>query len=156
VIDDSVAQKRVEFGPPPKKVKMNVVQIKETCIYCRDLILATSFYHEKLGLPIISFVPEKHVFFRAGSSVLLCFNPDDSRMKRSPPPHFGEGKYHFAFEVTPEEYENHKTEITRKGIPITDKVIWSNGQESFYFEDPEGNVLEVVPEGIWNKSARQP
>src|SRR5215218_5612952 len=75
---------------------MKFIQIKETCIYFRDLALARSFYHEKLGLPIISFVPGKHIFFRAGSSVLLCFNPDDSRAKTSPPPHFSEGKYHFA------------------------------------------------------------
>jgi catechol-2,3-dioxygenase len=34
---------------------------------------------------------------------------------------------------------------------ITDTVIWKSGTESFYFEDPAGNVLEVVPDkGIWD------
>jgi catechol 2,3-dioxygenase-like lactoylglutathione lyase family enzyme len=128
---------------------MNITQIKETCIYFRDLNLAKAFYHETLGLPIISFVPEKHIFFQAGASVLLCFNPDDSRTKKSPPPHYFDGKYHFAFEVRPEEYQSHKNEITSKGIRITDLLIWQTGQESFYFEDPIGNVLEIVPQGIW-------
>ena len=130
---------------------MNIRQIKETCIYFRDLEKARDFYHCRLELPIISYVKGKHIFFRAGSSVLLCFNPDDSRLKKSPPAHFSEGKYHFAFEVTKEEYEKHKQEIASKGIAIIDKVIWETGQESFYFEDPEGNVLEIVPEGIWDK-----
>lgn len=129
---------------------MNFRQIKETCIYFKDLETAKAFYHDVLELPIISYVKEKHIFFRAGNSVLLCFNPDDSRLKKSPPPHYANGKYHFAFEVTREEYEKHKQEIQLKGIAIIDKVIWETGQESFYFEDPEGNVLEIVPEGIWN------
>jgi catechol 2,3-dioxygenase-like lactoylglutathione lyase family enzyme len=129
---------------------MKITQIKETCIYFPDLELAKSFYHEKLGLPIISFVAGKHIFFRAGTSVLLCFNPDDSRAKKSPPPHFSEGKYHFAFEVKAEDYETQKQDIETMGIRITDRIVWQTGQESFYFEDPAGNVLEIVPEGIWN------
>ena len=128
---------------------MNIRQIKETCIYYRDLEKAKNFYHTLLELPIISYVKEKHIFFRVGGSVLLCFNPDVSRLKVSPPPHYAEGKPHLAFEVTQEEYEDHKKEILAKGIIIIDKVVWETGQESFYFEDPEGNVLEIVPKGIW-------
>ena len=128
---------------------MNFRQIKETCLYFSDLESAEEFYHVKLELPIISYVKGKHIFFRAGSSVLLCFNPDDSRVKKSPPSHFSEGRYHFAFEVAREEYDLHKAKIIEKGIEIIDKVIWETGQESFYFEDPRGNVVEIVPEGIW-------
>ena len=54
-----------------------------------------------------------------------------------------------AFEVRSEEYEAHKQELLKKGIDLIDKVIWETGQESFYFEDPERNVLEIVPVGIW-------
>jgi catechol-2,3-dioxygenase len=128
---------------------MNFLQIKETCIYSVDLEKAKSFYHGTLGLEIISHVAGKHIFFRAGTSVLLCFNPDDSSRKTSPPPHYAKGRYHFAFEVQPEEYEQHKASIISKGIPIIDTVVWSSGQESFYFEDGLGNVLEIVPVGIW-------
>lgn len=129
---------------------MKFTQIKETCIYCKDLEKARDFYVGLLKLSCISYLPEKHIFFRVGSSVLLCFNPDDSRQKISPPGHYGSGKPHFAFEVQPEDYEATKQEILAMGIRITDSVIWESGQESFYFEDPEGNVLEVVPVGIWN------
>lgn len=129
---------------------MKFKQIKETCIYFKDLEQARQFYHGVLDLPIISELKDKHIFFRAGSSVLLCFNPDDSRLKKSPPAHYSEGKYHFAFEVSKAEYESQKKEFLQKGVPITEEIIWTNGQESFYFEDPIGNVVEIVPEGIWD------
>jgi catechol 2,3-dioxygenase-like lactoylglutathione lyase family enzyme len=128
---------------------MNIRQVKETCIYSKDLEAARAFYHDRLGLEIISYVKGEHIFFRAGTSVLLCFNPDDSREKMSPPAHYASGRYHFAFEVEAGEYEQHKAEIIAKGIPIVDTVVWDSGQESFYFEDGLGNILEIVPVGIW-------
>ena len=125
------------------------IQVKETCLYAADLDVMRTFYGVKLGLEIISFVPGKHIFFKAGSSVLLCFNPEDSRTKTSPPAHYASGKYHFALEVRAEDYTWQKGELVRQGINIIDEVIWESGQESFYFEDPAGNVVEVVPVGIW-------
>jgi catechol 2,3-dioxygenase-like lactoylglutathione lyase family enzyme len=130
---------------------MKFTKIKETCLYVNNLLAAKDFYNEVLELPLISYVPGKHIFLRAGDSVLLCFNPEDSRKKESPPPHYGGGKQHFAFEVKASEYDAAKLWIEQKGIAITEKVVWSSGAESFYFEDPEGNVLEIVPEkGIWD------
>jgi catechol 2,3-dioxygenase-like lactoylglutathione lyase family enzyme len=129
---------------------MNFLKIKETCLYLHDLEKAKHFYHGVLELPLISYLPGKHIFFKAGSSVLLCFNPADSKTKKTPPPHYGEGKQHFAFEVSDHHYKEAKTWIQKKGITITDEVTWSSGVKSFYFEDPEGNVLEIVPEnGVW-------
>ncbi|MEJ2003818.1 MAG: VOC family protein [Cyclobacteriaceae bacterium] len=127
-----------------------ITGIKETCLYLHDLQQAHDFYHNKLGLPVIHFEPGKHIFFRAGGSVLLCFNPDDSRLKTSPPPHFAEGNQHLAFEVEAKDYETLKSRFAANGIKITDKVVWGSGQESFYFEDPEKNVLEIVPRGVWD------
>src|SRR5688572_23587674 len=129
---------------------MKLIKIKETCLYIRNLEQAKKFYHEILELPLISYVPGKHIFFSAGSSVLLCFNPEDSKLKTSPPAHFGGGKQHFAFEVDAQDYVKSKEWIRGKGILITEEVKWKGGAESFYFEDLEGNVLEIVPnEGIW-------
>jgi catechol 2,3-dioxygenase-like lactoylglutathione lyase family enzyme len=130
---------------------VNFLRIKETCLYIQDLEQAIAFYNGILGLDVIDQVPGKHVFFRAGSSVLLCFNPDDSKNKTSPPAHYGGGKQHFAFEVPKMDYEKCKEVITGKGIKIIDEVIWNKGDKSFYFEDPAGNVLEILPENaIWD------
>ena len=129
---------------------MNFKQIKETCLYFEDLNLARKFYHEILELPIITHLEGKHIFFRAGTSVLLCFNPNESKLKTSPPPHYSYGPYHFAFEVTMTEYESHKDKIKQAGITIIDTLAWGDGRESFYFKDPIGNIVEILPEGVWD------
>jgi catechol 2,3-dioxygenase-like lactoylglutathione lyase family enzyme len=128
---------------------MKYVKIKETCLYVNDLEKIRKFYHEILELPVINYEPGKHIFFRLGSSVLLCFNPEDSKTKVTPPPHYGGGKQHVAFEVS--DYDKAKDEIKAKGLTIIDEVTWKSGAESFYFEDPEGNILEILPDkGIWD------
>ena len=130
---------------------MEFLKIKETCLYVQDLDKAKDFYHDLLGLPLIAYAKGKHLFLKAGQSVLLLFNPADSRNKTSPPAHFGAGKQHFAFEVSTTDYEQAKLEIGEKGIAVIDEVTWKSGQKSFYFNDPEGNVLEILPEkGIWD------
>lgn len=129
---------------------MKFLKIKETCLYVRDLAKARHFYEQVLELPLISYLEGKHAFFAAGSSVLLLFNPADSRNKVSPPAHYAEGKQHVAFEVSDVHYEEAKNWIKGKGIAITDELTWSSGKQSFYFEDPEGNVLEILPDrDIW-------
>ena len=130
---------------------MKFIKIKETCLYVRDLEQIKEFYNEILELPIINYEPKKHIFFRLGSSVLLCFNPEDSRQKVSPPGHYGGGKQHIAFEVPMANYEKAKAEIIAKGIKVIDEVEWKGEVKSFYFEDPAGNILEIVPDkGIWD------
>ena len=125
---------------------MEFQKIKETCLYVHDLEKAKNFYHATLGLPVISYSAGKHLFLRVGESVLLLFNPDDSRTKSSPPAHYGGGKQHFAFELKGDDYEKWKREIAGKGIDIIDEITWPTGKKSFYFNDPEGNVLEILPE----------
>ena len=130
---------------------MNFLRIKETCLYVSDLERAKKFYEEILGLPLISYLPGKHLFFRAGQSVLLIFNPEDSKSKNSPPAHYGGGKQHFAFEVADRDYNKIREEVKSKGITLIDEVTWKSGKQSFYFNDPEGNVLEILPDsGIWD------
>lgn len=129
---------------------MKILRIKETCLYVRDLKKAHEFYHDKLELPVIHYLEDKHLFLRVGQSVLLLFNADDSRLKKSPPPHYGGGKQHFAFEVDSLEYEKYKSWILSKHIQIIDEVAWKNAK-SFYFLDPEENVLEILPDGgVWD------
>ncbi len=129
---------------------MRIRQIKETSLYIYDLEMAFRFYHKKLGLPLISRVENQHIFFRAGSSVLLCFIPESTSKKTELPPHFGSGNQHLAFEVDPEDYQAWKDKISASGIAIIHQETWKDELESFYFLDPEDNVLEVVQTGMWD------
>ncbi|HSJ67150.1 MAG TPA: VOC family protein [Anditalea sp.] len=128
---------------------MNFTQIKETCIYINDLDLAEKFYHGILELPIISKVEKRHIFFRCGTSVLLCFNPEETKYEQNLPPHYAVGKQHIAFEVKQEDYGNTLKKFKDHGIVITHVQKWKDDKESFYFEDPFGHVLEIIQDGIW-------
>lgn len=123
--------------------------IKETCLYVSDLEATREFYAEKLGLEVIGFAEGKHVFFRAGDSVLLCFNPEDSRFKTHIPPHWGQGALHYAFLTTLEEYEGWKQKVEAQGIEIIQEVTWGKEIRSFYFHDPDGHVCEILEDDIW-------
>ncbi len=123
--------------------------IKETCLYVQDLVRTRYFYHDRLGLEVIGEVPGRHIFFRVGASVLLCFVAAASQQSKLLPPHFGQGILHLAFETAPQDYAARKAEIAALGIPIELEYDWGRGFLSFYFRDPDGHLLEVVMTGMW-------
>ena len=118
-------------------------------MYVKDLAATRQFYSGKLGLEIIGEMENRHVFFRAGKSVLLCFNPEASKKGETLPPHYGSGNLHLAFEVAPERYEDQKTIVKALGIEIEHEHEWPNNLKSFYFRDPDNHLLEVVMTGMW-------
>lgn len=129
---------------------MEFTQVKETCIYIQNLDRAEDFYHRLLGLEVISRVEGRHIFFRVGTSVLLCFIASTTKNETTLPPHYANGKQHFALEITQDLYQKTKNAIIEKGILITHVQQWRDDLESCYFEDPDGHVLEIIPEGIWD------
>lgn len=128
---------------------MHINQIKESCLYVQDLDRTESFYSGKLNLKVIGRVEGRHIFFEAGSTILLCFIADATKNDKKLPSHYGKGKMHLAFEVPPEDYETVKKSIRSKGIEIEHEQQWSDEYRSFYFRDPDGHSLEVVPRGMW-------
>ena len=50
---------------------MKISGIKETCIYVSDLLRTKNFYGEALGLPVISIVEDRHIFFVP--AIRYCF-----------------------------------------------------------------------------------
>jgi catechol 2,3-dioxygenase-like lactoylglutathione lyase family enzyme len=128
---------------------MSMIGIKETALYVKDLERTKHFYHDLLGFPLIGYVKDRHVFFRVGSCVLLCFNAETTKNDVLLPPHFAEGHQHIAFEVAKEEYDDWKKKILELGIAIIHEHQWSNDFKSFYFNDLDSHVLEIVPTGMW-------
>lgn len=128
---------------------MNVVRIKETCLYVSDLQRTKDFYAYKLRLPLISLVEGRHVFFKAGASVLLCFIAEKTEAEKELPPHGASGSIHFAFEVERSAYDETLQQVQDAGIEILHRHVWKNELRSFYFHDPDGHLLEVIEEGLW-------
>jgi len=130
-------------------MELQIAKIKETCLYVADLEVTKNFYHDKLGLPVIALVKNNHVFFRAGSSVLLCFIAETAKKKKQLPPHYGQGHLHFAFEVSSEQYEAWKEKVQKAGIKIEQEVTWKPEVHSFYFRDPDGHLAEMITGSLW-------
>lgn len=128
---------------------MNIARIKETCLYVSDLEATKQFYAYQLGLPLISLVPGRHVFFKAGQSVLLCFIAQATEAESLLPPHGASGSIHFAFEVPRAGYDAARKEIKDKGITILHDQVWKDNLRSFYFHDPDNHLVEIIEEGLW-------
>jgi catechol 2,3-dioxygenase-like lactoylglutathione lyase family enzyme len=128
---------------------MKINKIKETCLYVKDLEVSRKFYQDKLGLELIGKVENRHIFFRAGSSVLLCFIAEVTKHETLLP-HFASGHMHLAFEVSREEYNDWKDKIINEHIEILHEQEWKDHLKSFYFNDPDNHVLEIVQEGMWD------
>jgi catechol 2,3-dioxygenase-like lactoylglutathione lyase family enzyme len=128
---------------------MPITQVKEVALYVKDLQKSKTFYHGLLGFPVIGMVENRHIFFRVGSTVLLCFIAESTKHDTVLPPHFGYGQQHIAFEVPPSEYESWKDKITQLGIKIIHEHQWSEGVKSFYFKDEDEHILEIIPEKMW-------
>jgi catechol 2,3-dioxygenase-like lactoylglutathione lyase family enzyme len=123
--------------------------IKETCIYVSDLDRTRVFYENALGLECFSLVKGSHAFFRAGYSVLLCFDPSASKAQKRLPRHFGSGELHFAFEVDRDRYDHWLKWIREKDIAIEHEHEWPGGFRSFYFRDPDRHCVEIIEMGMW-------
>jgi catechol 2,3-dioxygenase-like lactoylglutathione lyase family enzyme len=129
---------------------MNIRRIKETCIYVSDLQRTKAFYADQLGLPVISLVENRHIFFKAGDSVLLCFIADKTQKEIQLPPHGAFGCIHFAFEVDGKEYQTALEQVRNCGITILHQHVWKGNLRSFYFNDPDNNLVEIIEVGLWD------
>ena len=83
-------------------------QLKKPAFTLRIWKLVRSFYNVLLGLTVIRYLKDKHIFFRGP---IVYQSRADSGLKSSPSGHFGERKIHFAFEPKPGNDESQKTKI---------------------------------------------
>ena len=122
--------------------------VLETVLYFADQDRAEAFYSGILGLRLLSHEPGRALFYRLGHGVLLLFQPGTTRRGGKLPPHGAAGSIHVCFRSAPEAYEAWKAHLERRGVAILQEVQWPRGR-SFYFEDPDGNLLEIADSDIW-------
>ena len=130
-------------------------KIVETCIYSSELEKMKNFYVNSIGLEFVSEEPGRHVFLKAGRSMLLIFNPLSTTNKSggifpthgaSTPPAI----IHFALEIEKQDCKGLKDALIRNGIIIEKELTWGNDTlKSIYFRDPAGNLVEFITKGNW-------
>jgi catechol-2,3-dioxygenase len=117
------------------------------------------FYTNIIGLEFISEEKGRSVFLKAGKSMLLIFNPQNTNMldpnskfpvhgAMTPP-----SCVHFAIEIENKDYEYLKGMLKQNKINIEKEVSWAKQKEnpgkSIYFRDPAGNLVEFVTKDNW-------
>lgn len=126
----------------------------ETVIYVDDLSRAHAFYGGILGLERVREMPRMMTYVVAPAQVLLVFNRAESRSDLNTPEgmipgHYANGPAHFAFAIDAERYDAWKAHLEASGVAIRSEVSWSRGGKSLYFDDPDGNVVELATPGLW-------
>jgi len=129
-------------APPPFE------GVLETVLYVADEARAEAFYSGVLGMRLLDREPGRGLFYRAGASVFLLFRSGATRTGGKLPPHGASGPIHVCFRVAGGDYAKWKEHLAGHGVPILREVEWGNGK-SFYFEDPDGNLLEIANADIW-------
>ena len=132
---------------------MKFTKIVETCIYSSKLKEMKDFYINKLGLDFVSEENGRHVFLKAGKSMLLIFNPESTLNDSVSifPIHGAITQpsiVHFALEINTSDYEKWKDLLSRKQINI-EKELKIGNSRSIYFRDPSRNVVELITENAW-------
>ncbi len=122
--------------------------VLETVLYFSDQERTEAFYSETLGLRLLDREPGRSLFYRVGSGVLLLFLPSATRSGGTLPAHGATGPVHVCFRVPPEDYDAWKERIGQRGLELLREVDWPKGR-SFYFHDPDRNLLEIADADIW-------
>ena len=107
--------------------------VLETVLYVSDLDRAERFYAQVLGLRLVGKEPGRSLFFRAGSSVFLLFNPAITGGQDDSFPHHGAtGSGHSCFVVPEDQYDRWRMHLVSRGVTILKDIQWERGK-SFYF-----------------------
>src|SRR5919199_2338199 len=141
-----------------KKFKFR--KIVETCIYSSNLEAMKDFYINRIGLEFASEEKGRHIFLKAGKSMLLIFNPENTRIDKSNSDGFPlhgattpPACIHFALEMEKEDYILSKRMLKNNKIGIEKEMSWMEGGgekkeeekgKSIYFRDPAGNLVEFI------------
>lgn len=136
---------------------MKFRKVVETCIYCSSLQTMKDFYVNNIGLELVSEEKGRHVFLKAGKSMLLIFNPENTKVKGNSmfPAHGAiitpPACIHLAFEIEKQDYEDSKNMLEQNNVSIEKEIDWDNkeGGKSIYFRDPAGNLVEFITKGNW-------
>ena len=131
------------------------VVLDHTIVPAKDKVASAEFFAEIFGLAV---KPGQGRFAQVQINESLTFDFADKQEPRGGPgsdPRTGR-RHHYAFHISDADFEAIFGRVRAKGLPYgsgprnhTDGQIYTRrGGRGFYFEDPNGHLLEVmtVPE----------
>jgi catechol-2,3-dioxygenase len=124
----------------------------EVSIRVRDLASMCKFYKDVVGLEVLSR-EESFVFYRIADGygghpqVLNLFEAHNRWMLESKSPELSPEHttlHHFALNIDLEDYEAERTRLEGLGVTVHPALHEWMHVRSLYFNDPEGNLIELV------------
>ncbi len=116
------------------------IQLNHTIVWCRDKHISASFLTDILGLPAaVPFGPMLVV--KMSNDVSLDYYDNDDFSSQ-----------HYAFMLGPQEYAAAFERVRQRGLAYwgdpgkhrPGETYEHNGDRGFYFDDPDGHLLEVI------------
>ena len=128
--------------------------ILETAVYVDDMEAAHGFYADVLGLARMVEGERLFAYDAGPGETLLVFRRGATAQDiETPggivPGHHSEGHSHFAFKIAAADLDAWRAYLPEKGVAIISEVTWPAGGTSLYFNDPDGNVLELAAPPLW-------
>lgn len=135
--------------------------ILETVLYVDDLDDAAAFYRDVLRLVPVQGDDRMRVLKVSDENLLLLFLRGGTTTAIPVPggvipPHDGSGPLHLAFSVDRTDLAAWRAHLAKKGVSVESAVSWPNDEESLYFRDPSGNLVELATRGLWNRQRQPP
>ncbi len=135
--------------------KPTIRGICETVLYSDDLAKSQTFFEGFLDLRLTRDGPGMLVFEAGTAQVLIVFlrgwcETDKPFNNSFIPGHTAKGPAHMAFHISVADYDGWKAAFEEENIPIVSEVVWPRGGRALYFNDPDGNVLELQTPGHWD------
>ncbi|MEE9259207.1 MAG: VOC family protein [Nitrospinaceae bacterium] len=124
---------------------MKIDGIDHIALNVRDLDRAEKFYTEVLGFQVTHRFSTgvRHIMVDTGNSSVALFEAPDLDTKASIDQLSEKGYMHFAFKAPRERFDRIIEELKSKNVIIDDGPVKRGDGESIYFNDPDGNHLEI-------------
>jgi catechol 2,3-dioxygenase-like lactoylglutathione lyase family enzyme len=140
--------------PPPHELNMTI-RLDHTIVPAKDKLAAANFFAHVFGLTVEPD-PDHFAKVRVNESLTLAF-ADEAEAWGGPGFDPGSGRSeHYAFHVGDAEFDGIYERVKALGVPYGSdpwthenmRINTRRGGRGFYFEDPNGHLLEVmtVPE----------
>ncbi|GAB4517542.1 MAG: VOC family protein [Roseibium sp.] len=135
--------------------------ILETAVYVDDMDAAHAFYSDILGLERMVAGDRLYAYDAGPAQTLLVFHrghtgEDVETDGGIVPGHDTTGHSHFAFRTGADQLDAWRGYLREKGVAVTSEVTWPAGGTSLYFNDPDGNVLELAAAPLWPNFLENP
>ena len=123
-----------------------VVGISEIVLWTRDKAAAVRFYHDLLGLEIISPASLPNVFLKvgeghAGIPQMIVLVPKSEAVQAQPS---GYQLHHMALELPEDAFEAQHAALVAAGYTPRPGVHPVLASRTMYIDDPDGNEVEFI------------